>query len=107
MSRSALLVSAAVALGNPVDSCRRILHLEAPPEPAYGAPPVAVYGGPPPTVLVPTPDAGALPEVDAGSDAAPRDARASNDASAPPPRDAGAVRVLPKPAYGGPPPRGH
>lgn len=69
-SRSALLVSAAVALGGPVDSCKRMLGLEpSAGVEVYGGPPppVAVYGGPPPMpdAAVPTP-----PPVDGGADGA-------------------------------------
>lgn len=93
-------MSAAVALGNPVDSCKRILGFDTGTEPAYGGPPIplAVYGGPPPTVptVLPVP-----PPSDGGADAS--DA-APADAGAPARVDAG-VRTIPKPAYGGPPPK--
>lgn len=74
-SRSALLVSAAVALGGPVDACKKMLGLEpAAGVEVYGGPPppVAVYGGPPvmPDAGVPVPP----PEPDAGAqpDGSPR-----------------------------------
>lgn len=70
-SRGAILVSAAVALGGPVDSCKRMFGLEpSAGVEVYGGPPppLAVYGGPPPM-----PDAAvpiAPPPGDGGGDAA-------------------------------------
>ncbi|CAN5214031.1 hypothetical protein BH09MYX1_BH09MYX1_68390 [soil metagenome] len=67
-SRGALLFSAAVAIGGPVDACKRIFGVQS-TEAAYGGPPMTIYGGPPPTFTAPVlavPDAGAVDAADAG-----------------------------------------
>ena len=73
LSRGALLVSAAVALG-PVETCKHMLWF-APPAPAYGGPPVGTlavpaYGIPPapPTATAP-PDGGPRAPLDGGAPA--------------------------------------
>lgn len=67
-SRGAILVSAAVALGGPVDSCKRMFGLEpSAGVEVYGGPPppLAVYGGPPPMpdAAMPVPSSGMTPDA--------------------------------------------
>lgn len=107
MSRSALLVTAAVTLGGPVETCRKMLGFDSAVEAAYGAVPppptvaVPAYGLPPPPP--PGPDAGpTMPPADAGPS---KDAGTAKDAgakAATPDAGRGSISI---PAYGLPPPR--
>lgn len=93
ISRSALLVTAAVTLGGPVETCRKMLGFDGAAEAAYGAVP------PPPTVAVPAYGLAPPPVLPDAGVASPVDAGASRDAAV----EAGVHLTLPTPVYGGPP----
>lgn len=101
MSRSALLVTAAVTLGGPVETCRKMLGFDSGVQAAYGAVPpppttmaLPAYGLPPPPP----------PGPDAGPTIVPADAGAPKDAGAKAaPRDAGSPGSIAIPPYGVPP----
>lgn len=93
MSRSALLVTAAVTLGGPVETCRKMLGFDSGVQAAYGAVP------PPPTVAVPAYGVVPMPPMPADAGATDASADAKSDAKS----DA-AVKMS-APAYGLAPPR--